>query len=73
MPMRSREVESNNSPDSKYMSWLLSKHRRLKERVDALRAQARLSAAQQLEVNHLKKQKLATKDAIESMRSSNGT
>ncbi len=48
---------------------LEKKHQRLKSRVAALEAQVSLTQEEQLELAKLKKQKLATKDALKGLAS----
>ena len=48
---------------------LQRRHKKLKERVAEYEARVFLTAAEQSEVNKLKKEKLATKDAISTLRS----
>ena len=47
---------------------LLEEHRRLDERLRALETQRFLTATEQIEVSHLKKQKLRAKDRLERLR-----
>ncbi len=53
----------------KELDRLQNRHRKLKERVAEYEARLFLSNTEQLSLAKLKKEKLATKDAIESLRS----
>jgi hypothetical protein len=52
---------------AKELAHLEVRHRRLKEQVAHYESQLTLTAAEQLDLQRLKKQKLATKDAIQRM------
>jgi uncharacterized protein YdcH (DUF465 family) len=52
---------------AKELTRLEARHKRLKEEVAHYEAQRTLSAAEQLDLQKLKKEKLATKDAIHRM------
>ena len=54
----------------KDLSRLQRRHKKLKERVAEYEARVFLTTTEQVEVARLKKEKLATKDAIESRRGS---
>jgi uncharacterized protein YdcH (DUF465 family) len=53
----------------KELDRLQRRHKKLKERVAEYEARVFLTAGEQSEVNKLKKEKLATKDAIATLRS----
>ncbi len=53
----------------KELDRLQRRHHKLKERVAEYEARVFLTATEQTEVNKLKKEKLATKDAIATLRS----
>jgi uncharacterized protein YdcH (DUF465 family) len=52
----------------KELDRLERRHKKLKDRVAEYEARVFLTATEQVEVNRLKKEKLATKDAISSLR-----
>jgi hypothetical protein len=52
----------------KELDRLERRHKKLKERVAEYEARVFLTAGEQVEVNKLKKEKLATKDAIVGLR-----
>ncbi len=52
----------------KELDRLERRHKKLKERVAEYEARVFLTATEQVEVNKLKKEKLATKDAIAGLR-----
>jgi uncharacterized protein YdcH (DUF465 family) len=53
----------------KELDRLQHRHKKLKERVAEYEARVFLTTTEQSEVNKLKKEKLATKDAIQTLRS----
>lgn len=53
----------------KELDRLERRHKKLKERVAEYEARVFLTSTEQSEVNRLKKEKLATKDAIATLRS----
>lgn len=61
-------MKSQKAEPEKQLERLERRHHKLKARVAEYEARVFLSATEQAQVAKLKKEKLATKDAIESLR-----
>lgn len=61
-------MKSQKADPEKQLERLERRHRKLKDRVAAYEAQVFLNHSDQAEVAKLKKEKLATKDAIQTLR-----